>query len=177
MALQLVELQPLLTNAIFDPRYATTNNVTGAALQEDAVARLQPAAAEQLAKAAEYFGDYAMRVVIWDAYRPVEVQEKLLAFNDDDKYVLDPNISKHPLGLALDITLAYKDGELLDMGTDFDDFSPKAHLDTEDLTYEQRSNRSFLAEGMEKFGFSQWPYEWWHFDFEGVPATPAAMLK
>lgn len=177
MDIPLVELQPLLPTAIFDLRYTTANNVTGAVLSDDAVARLQPEAAEQLVVAAKFFSDYAMRLVVWDTYRSVEVQQKLLAINSDDKYVLSTDTSKHPQGLALDLTLAYKDGELLDMGTDFDDFSTKAHLDSEDLTYEQRTNRSFLAEGMEKFGFVQWPYEWWHFDFTSIPAAPGPVLK
>ncbi|HWB39246.1 MAG TPA: M15 family metallopeptidase [Candidatus Saccharimonadales bacterium] len=135
METELVDIATLIPNAIFDIR------------SDDATTKLDPVAAENLVKAAKYFNDFALRVVIWNAY------------------FAKPN---HTNGLAIDVTLAYKDGELLDMGTDFADSSPKAQADAEGLTYEQLSNRSFLAEGLAQFGFVQLPSEWWHFDFKNT---------
>lgn len=162
--MNLVSLTSLLPDALFDLRYATTNNITGKVLDDAAsIARLDMAAASQLAKAAADFQAQDLRLVIWDAYRSVHTQAELRAIDPNQKYVLE--LSQHSPGLAVDITLADTSGKLLDMGTDHDEFSERAHADTTDITDEQRSNRQLLKDIMTKHGFVVWPYEWWHFDY------------
>jgi D-alanyl-D-alanine dipeptidase len=126
---------------------------------------LVESAAQQLAKAAELFAGQLLRLVIWDAYRPEAVQEQLRAVNADERYVLSE--SNHTKGLAIDLTLATPDGVYLPMGSDFDDFSERAHTDFVDLTEVERTNRSQLRQVMEQVGFQGWPYEWWHFNYVG----------
>jgi D-alanyl-D-alanine dipeptidase len=77
-------------------------------------------------------------------------------------------VSNHLKGLAVDLTLANYDGTYLDMGTDFDDFSERAHVDSALITPDQQANRKILQTAMEAHGYKPWPYEWWHFDY---PAT------
>ena len=163
--MNLVELKPLLPKAIFDIRYATTNNFTGEIQYINNRTRLDEGAAQALVKANQSFESKGYTLVIYDAYRPIEVQKQLQIFNRDEKYVLTD--SNHPKGLAIDVSLADKNGDYLDMGTDFDDFTTKAHIDAKELTESQIINRSLLADVMELAGFRQWPYEWWHFDFVG----------
>ena len=160
----LVDLTGLIPDAILDIRYATTNNFTGRKLYEEAYAQLESKAAEHLVEAADSLRAAGVRLVIWDSYRSPEVQQQLRAVNDDEQYVLED--SMHCQGLAIDVTLARTStGELLDMGTDYDEFSPKAHADATELTQEQVANRRLLSDTMAAHGFKQWPYEWWHFDF------------
>jgi D-alanyl-D-alanine dipeptidase len=162
--LTLVSLTNSLPEAIFDLRYATSNNVTGKVLDEaTSIARLDIGAATRLRKASTQFKERGFKLVIWDAYRSERTQAELRAIDPDEKYVLEK--SQHALGLAVDITLATEDGTLLDMGTDHDDFSERAHPDSTDVTDLQQNNRLILIETMAKFGFKVWPYEWWHFDF------------
>ncbi|GAC1500163.1 MAG: hypothetical protein NVS1B10_03540 [Candidatus Saccharimonadales bacterium] len=66
--------------------------------------------------------------------------------------------------MAVDVTLADQQGNYLDMGTDFDEFSLRAHANYEQLSKDQISNRQLLVDGMISASFRQWPYEWWHFD-------------
>lgn len=166
MRMTLVSLPGLLPNAIFDLRYTTTNNITGMVLGDVVtVARLEMAAATALRKAASRFQEQDLRLVIWDAYRPEHVQTALRKTDPDKKYVLEH--SQHSLGLAVDITLATAEGKLLDMGTDHDDFSERAHPDSKAVSQLQRSNRQLLIDGMREYGFVVWPYEWWHFDYVG----------
>lgn len=169
--MNLVELKPLLpADVIFDLRYATPDNIAAKILYEKPIAKLDEVAARQLVGVAKALGEQSMRMVIWDAYRPPEIHQQLLAANSDPRYVLDD--SNHPKGLAVDVTLARLDGQYFDMGSDFDDFSPRAHVDAEGLTRQQADNRQLLRAVMSQAGFRQWPYEWWHFDY--LKDEPAA---
>jgi len=62
----------------------------------------------------------------------------------------------------------------LDMGTDYDDFSPRAQPDFSGLSEQQRINRSILQEVMLRHGFIQHPFEWWHFDYR--PEHPWTLI-
>lgn len=161
--MELTDLTALISDAIIDQRYATTNNITGTVLYHDQPVQLQPAAALQLQKVADIFRPQGLRLVLWDAYRPPDVQTKLRAVVHNDDYVLED--SNHCKGLAIDLTLARADGSYLDMGTDFDDFTPRAHPGAAGLTDEQTASRQLLRVIMEQCGFTQWPYEWWHYDY------------
>ena len=160
--MQLASLPPLLADAIFDLRYATDNNVTGQALYENREPQLSKPTAQKIVRAAELFRQQSLRLVVWDAYRPVEAQARLRQVNPDNRYVAEN--SKHCLGLAVDVTLADTSGTYLDMGTDFDEFTPRAHVDAGGLTATQRLNRQRLQAVMQQAGFKPWQYEWWHFE-------------
>lgn len=165
--MKLVDIAALVPDAIIDLRYATTNNITNRILytsKEQSMPQLDKPAALSLVTVAALLREQSYRLVIWDAYRPTEVQIALLAAESDNRYV-NPK-SNHCLGLATDITIADKAGNYLDMGTDFDEFSPAAHSDYNDLTTEQTTNRQILESAMTAAGFKQWPYEWWHFDYD-----------
>ena len=81
----------------------------------------------------------------------------------------------HLTGGAVDLTLADGQGQLLPMGTDFDYFGPEAATryyeershgsDLQSLPTESRDNRRLLFQAMIKHGFTNYPEEWWHFDY------------
>lgn len=162
--MQLVELAPLIPSMILDMRYATANNVTGNALYNinEAAPRLDASAAKQLVLAAELLAAQNLRLVFWDGYRTPAAQAKLRAVQSDPQYVSDD--SNHCRGIAVDVTLANAQGEYLDMGTDFDEFTERAHAESSDISELERTNRHILRQAMESVGFIQWPFEWWHYD-------------
>ena len=166
MKTPLVSIAGLIPNAILDIRYASQNNITGKVLYDKPSALLGLNAAKALAEAASLLADKGYQMVIWDANRPKETQIVLQQFCTDERYV--SSSSMHCKGLAVDLTLADRGGKYLDMGTDFDDFSERAHLNALHLTEEQKVNRETLASAMCAYGFRQWPYEWWHFDYIGT---------
>lgn len=51
----------------------------------------------------------------------------------------------------------------IDMGTGFDCLSPKANTAHRPLTKTARENRDLLLKTMQKTGFVNHPYEWWHY--------------
>ena len=92
----------------------------------------------------------------------------------EDSYPVLP----HNSGGAIDLTIE-KDGELLDMGTKFDDISK--YIDTDFFEkdcdgemsaskwQEIRSNRRLLYKVMIEQGFTNHPNEWWHYNLGNCP--------
>jgi D-alanyl-D-alanine dipeptidase len=138
---------------------------------------LSPAAFLMFSKACEELrANYPdLQFVIWDTLRPRSIQAQFydhLSGTPFQDYVAAPYPgSLHNFGMAMDLTLQTKDGLLLDMGTDFDDFREIAQpqlemelLKSGELTLEQHANRLLLRRLMEDQGFKVLPHEWWHFN-------------
>ena len=81
--------------------------------------------------------------------------------------------SKHNRGCAVDLTLHdLRTGQLIEMPTEFDDFSEKAHRDYMGATPAALANRARLQGYLEAEGFVGLSNEWWHFDFTGWEQFP-----
>lgn len=136
-----------------------------------------------------------LRFKIYDAYRPIEVQQRLwnyyreivkrkepdLPDEEIDKktafFVSKPSYdenhpSLHNTGGAVDLTIVTIDGYALNMGTVFDDFTDRAWTNHFEDGYEKaehnvevRNNRRLLYEVMINAGFTNLPSEWWHYDY------------
>lgn len=73
----------------------------------------------------------------------------------------------HSTGGAVDLTIVDAQGKELNMGTAFDDFTDAAHtahFENTDHT-DIRDNRRLLYHVMTAAGFTNYPGEWWHYDF------------
>lgn len=163
--MDLVPISSKIADAVIDLRYATSNNFTYKTLYDiNFIAKLNVDALVALEKAAESFRSMGLIIVIWDAYRPERVQKYFKKLIKDRRYVKEESL--HLRGLAVDLTLAKLNGEYLDMGTDFDNFSEMAHIECGGLSIKQKNHRMLLAKVMAEAGFKTWPYEWWHFDYE-----------
>lgn len=152
-------------DVVLDIRYATADNFVGEAVYDQNYAMLHPKAASCLRKAIKSAKELGFGVKIFDAFRPFKVQEFLFSKFPNGNYVSDPKtgLITHCRGIAVDITLLDKDGKELEMGTGFDDFSPKAHHGSEGLTEEEKQNRAILLKIMQDAGFELYKYEWWHY--------------
>lgn len=79
----------------------------------------------------------------------------------------------HNTGGAVDLSIVDGDGEYLPMGTDFDSFSTRAQTRYLEGNTSQKGNkacqcmlhRRLLYSIMTKVGFTNYPEEWWHYDF------------
>ena len=165
----LVLVSSLDSTIITDVRYATENNFTHKVLYPSAKVYLRHDAAVQLAKANEFLKKtYNLRIKIFDGYRPLSVQKYMWSIMPNENFVADPaKGSRHNRGCAADVTLIDQSGRELDMGTQFDDFTPKARPDYQDISDRAAANRKILKLAMMQFGFIQMETEWWHFDFNG----------
>lgn len=62
----------------------------------------------------------------------------------------------------------FKDNSI-DMGSGFDCFHPISHTINNNLEVNQRINRFLLKTLMEKYGFKNYPLEWWHYTLKDEP--------
>lgn len=138
-----------------------------------------------------------LQLVIWDAWRPLSVQQALYDdlrdkirqrhpdLNENElslkvsTYVSLPSQeithpSPHVTGGSVDLSIMDRNGNYLPMGTAFDDFSTKAHTRYyEDSLYHHidlatenfKRNRRLLYHVMIDAGFTNYPNEWWHYDY------------
>jgi zinc D-Ala-D-Ala dipeptidase len=157
----LVDVRTVVPDAVIDLRYATSNNFVGVPLYPaDARCLVHESMAAGLAAAAE-----ALRpdvLVFWDCYRPHQVQVKMFEVVSDPDWVARPGeySRSHEAGRSVDVTIAGAD-----MGTDFDEFSPRANaFATEGVSATAQANRARLREAMAAGGLTVYSGEWWHFD-------------
>jgi len=172
---ELVELTSLDESFVIDQRYATKNNFTGKIHYDTVLCLIHKDVARRLLAAQRLARSKGLSIKVFDAYRPVSVQQSLYDATPKElrMYVAKPSAnSLHPKGLAVDITLVDSTGRELDMPSKFDDFSVKAHIDYEGATDRQKSNRALLIDIMERSGFRVNKTEWWHYYVPESAAYP-----
>ncbi|WP_040622646.1 M15 family metallopeptidase [Mycobacterium parascrofulaceum] len=178
-----VDVRTVVSDAIIDLRYATTNNFTHRQLYpSDARCLVHQSMAPGLAAAATALRPQGHLLVFWDCYRPHDVQVKMFELVPNPAWVARPGpyARSHESGRSVDVTFTtaqqpcasglHADGLCLaDMGTDFDDFSPRAHaFATQGVSVDAQANRAALRNAMKYGGLSAYLGEWWHFDGPGA---------
>jgi len=160
--------------ALPEVRYATCYNFTGAQLYPGARLWLHRNTASALSRVQKDLAKQGLGLKVFDAYRPFSVQQRMWNLIRDERYVSNPakNRGRHTRGTAVDVTLVDTRGKQLDMPTDFDDFTDRAHSDYPGVTPRQKTNRALLARVMSRHGFVPYPFEWWHFDLRGWEKYP-----
>ncbi len=166
----LVELISLDNTIKLDIRYATENNFVGRRVYPEARAFLQKPAAKALLKVHNKLKKQGLGLVIFDGYRPWAITKLFWEVTPEDKrmFVANPEKgSKHNRGCAVDLSIYdLKTGDLLEMPSDYDEFTERASPNYSGGTDLQRANRHKLRELMEDVGFTVNPNEWWHFDYK-----------
>ena len=185
----LVELKPIKNRLFIRPSYyeqQISNSLQSIYLRQGASERLH----EALANLPESYS-----FIVYDGYRPLQVQEFLFdqvqqeialinpswseeAIQQETlKYVAYPSIEEgypapHLTGGAIDLTLGDSEGNPLDLGTDFDETNAKsATAYFEEHAEENQAavkNRRMLFNCMSCAGFENYSEEWWHYDFGNV---------
>ncbi len=178
--LGLVDVGQLSDQINVDLKYASEDNFLGQDVYMGLKrAYLQPEVAMMLVKASEYLSELrpGYSIVVFDAARPVEVQQKMWDMVDAPlkekvKFLSNPrNGSLHNFGAAVDVGIVDEMGEEIDMGATFDymgelawPVKEKELLEKGLLQPEHIKNRQLLRKVMYKAGFFNIQTEWWHFN-------------
>ncbi|MBN1199685.1 MAG: M15 family metallopeptidase [Bacteroidales bacterium] len=165
----LVDLKDYIPGIRLDIRYATFENFTGSIIYPEAKAFARLPVAKALRMIQQELSKRGNGLKIFDAYRPYSATLKFWDIVQDTLFVAAPwKGSRHNRGCAIDVSLIdLTTGEELAMPTPYDDFTPNASPNYQDLPGEIQENRDFLIHLMSKYGFSVLESEWWHFDFKG----------
>jgi len=178
-AMEMVDLEEAIDSVILDIRYATSNNFTGEVIYTSAKAFARKPVADALMQVQDSLVYYRLALKIYDAYRPYAATLKFYEVYPDTNFVANPRYgSRHNRGCAIDLTLVERStGKEIPMPTEYDEFSDKSHPDYQNLSDTILANRKFLFNIMEHFGFTHYPTEWWHFDYDGWENYPLMDLS
>lgn len=170
----LVDVKNIIPEIVFDIRYATANNFTGNPVYLSDGCFLHADALECLKKAHIYAKKLGYNFKLFDAFRPHEAQEILWEHTPDENFLANPaRGSAHSRGVAVDLTLIDKAGKELDMGTEFDEFSPLSyHTEIAGISGEALRNRALLLGIMSASGFDFYKNEWWHYQLFNAKNYP-----
>ncbi|MEM8845348.1 MAG: M15 family metallopeptidase [Pseudomonadota bacterium] len=186
-----VYLKEVIPNINIDMRYYGINNFLGVRVDgyEKPVCIISKPAAYALKNAQEELNLFNLALKVFDCYRPQRAVDHFARWaeeHDDIKAKADyyPDLEKkdliiqgyiamkssHSRGSTADLTIIDLDTlEELDMGTQFDFFSPKSWLSDLTISSKQRTNRMLLQQVMTKYGFKPFNQEWWHFTLKDEP--------
>jgi D-alanyl-D-alanine dipeptidase len=174
----LIDVRTVVPDAIIDLRYATANNFLGMPVYPpDARCLVHESMGPGLATAAAALRPKGLTLVFWDCYRPHDVQVQMFEAVPNPAWVARPTefARSHEAGRSVDVTMA-TGGALVDMGTDFDNFTSLAEsYATSGVNSAQQANRAVLRNAMAKGGIAPYTGEWWHFDGPGA-GQPRAIL-
>ena len=153
--------------------YGTARNLTGQPIYRNPACFLHPDAAGALHRAAGLAEALDLRLHIYDAFRPSEAQWLLWRYLPDPMYIADPHEgSNHSRGVAVDLTLADRQGNILDMGTPFDDMTTASHHGSLAVSRQAQANRFLLLGLMRTAGFAHYAFEWWHYELPDAAGYP-----
>ncbi len=172
-------------------RYFTSNNFVGQPIEgyhsNKLILTLESAQALKLVH--EALQEQNLCLKVYDGYRPQSAVNHFIKWARDlddtiNKHTFYPDVKKrnlfkdeyiasksgHSRGSTLDLTII--DGNTgipLDMGSAYDFFGQESSIDYTNITEKQKINRQLLQRFMLKFGFRNYPKEWWHFTLRGEP--------
>lgn len=162
---QLVRIIDYIPDAFIDLRYATTNNFTGTVLYDDSNAYLCYGTVKKLMQVQEDLKEKGYSILIWDAYRSPEAQQRLWEVYPDPNFVADPRngLTSHSRGSTIDIAIVNQDGSPVELPSEFDEFTAVADRDYSDVSEEAAANARLLEEVMYNNGFTGYIGEWWDY--------------
>lgn len=160
-----VKVRDYIPDIVVDLKYATVSNFTGAVVYDFTEVYLRYSTVLKLMNVQAELREQGMKLKIWDAFRPLEAQQKLWNAKPDPNYVSHPvnGTNSHSRGNTVDVTLVDANNKELEMPTGFDDFSAYADRDYSDCTNAAAKNAELLQEIMAENGFTGLESEWWHF--------------
>ena len=171
--MNLVAITTQSHDVVLDIAYATANNFTGKPVYARPLCFLHPDAAEKFAKAIALAKALGLRFKVFDAFRPSEAQWTLWNHTPDPNFLADPRRgSPHSRGAAIDLTLIDTNGKPLDMGTDFDAFTPLSHHGSVAIPVAAQRNRFQLLGLMSAAGWDFYGNEWWHYQLFDAKRYP-----
>ena len=164
-AYRLIDIRSIAPDILTDMRYATPNNFLKQAVYSKARCLLRGPVARSIQRAQEKLKTQGYGLKLYDCYRPLSVQKAMWKIFPDGRYVANPATgSRHNRGAAVDVTLVDSQGRDLEMPSEFDEFSDRAHRNSPTMTDTARKHVQILTTALEAQGLTTIDSEWWHYD-------------
>lgn len=162
---KLVRILDYIPDAFIDLKYATDDNFTGTVLYDDSEAYICYGTVQKLMKVQAELKEKGYSILIWDAYRSPEAQQRLWDVYPDPNFVADPRngLTSHSRGGTVDIAVVNADGSAVELPSAFDEFSAVADRDYSDVSATAAENSRMLEKVMTENGFKGYSGEWWDY--------------
>ena len=165
MDYRLIDIQSIAPDILLDMRYATPNNFLKQAVYSKARCLLRDPVARSIQRAQDALKTQGYGLKLFDCYRPLSVQKAMWKIFPDGRYVANPATgSHHNRGAAVDVTLVDSQGRDLEMPSEFDEFTDRAHRNSPAMTDTARKHVQILTTALEAQGLTTIDSEWWHYD-------------
>lgn len=158
----IVNVSDYFDDIIIDIRYGGTNNSTKTQIYKYDGAYLRYDTLLKLEKAKELLEARGLTLVIWDAFRPLEAQMSL--YYTQPECLVSPasgEYVRYSHGDAVSIAAADKDGNIIDLPSDF--FGEGRSRNLEGATDAQKANVQMLNDIMANAGFLTYLDEWYSY--------------
>lgn len=186
-----VYVKTIIPDLDVELRYNTTNNFLGKRVEgyhsNKLILTKQTAQALKLVQEELQKNNLCLKV--YDGYRPQQAVNHFVRWakilNDTiNKSIFYPKVEKkslfkagyiasksgHSRGSTIDLTIIDGNtGKPIDMGSPYDFFGQESWVNHEGITRKQKQNRQLLQTVMLKYGFRNYPKEWWHFTLRQEP--------
>lgn len=184
----LVYLTDYTNDIISDIKFASDDNILGTQIEgyEDNQIITKDNTARALVEANNLLSKYGVRLVVYEAYRPVaafnqirdwlndsedttgkeyyykdidkdKIKEDYMSFNSDGLYFR---------GQVVHVALADMSGDYIDMGGEYMIFNEYSNYICDGLTQEQIFYRELLHDIMKQAGFTSVDSQWWKFEYQ-----------
>ena len=186
-----VYVEQVIPNLEVELRYYSDNNFVGkriAGYESDTLI-LTYEATVALKKVQEELQQRNLSLKIYDGYRPRRAVNHFILWARDlndtiNKKYFYPNVAKadlfkeeyiasrsgHSKGSTVDLTIVDTVTKIpLDMGSSYDFFGYESWVNYKAISPIQKANRQLLQQIMLKYGFRNYPKEWWHFTLKKEP--------
>ena len=186
-----VYVEDIIPDIKVELRYITTNNFIGKSIDGYQATKLilSLSAAQTLKRVQDELKSKGFCLKVYDAYRPQAAVKHFMRWAKDlndtlNKQTYYPDVLKknlfvegyiasksgHSRGSTLDLTIIDNaTNKELDMGSPYDFFGTESWVNYQDITKQQKANRELLQAIMTKYGFRNYPKEWWHFTLKDEP--------
>lgn len=157
---------------------------------------LRKSVAINLIKASKYFNSKGFILCVESSYRSIdeqkerflkrykEIQKSFPTKTKEDHLKLAniytagiPIFASHIAGASVDLLLQNKKGKTLFFGAHYPKGDVESVTNYSHLSKTAKINRKILKEGMERFGFVNYPFEYWHYSIGDVCATYLSKKK
>ncbi|MDG1730118.1 MAG: M15 family metallopeptidase [Algibacter sp.] len=186
-----VYVKDIIPDLEVELRYFTSNNFVGKPIEGYYSNKL--ILTEETAKALklvhEALQENNLCLKVYDGFRPQRAVNQFVKWAKDlndtiNKHTFYPKVKKrnlfkagyiasssgHSRGSTVDLTIVDGNtGMPLDMGSLYDFFGQESWVNYKNITERQKANRQLLQTYMLKFGFRNYPKEWWHFTLRAEP--------
>lgn len=179
MSVPLIAIEKVIPGIQMELSGAKQTNPFGHPIYQRNGCYLHPKAAEALKKAHAKFQQMGFTLVVIDGYRPSGIQKMLIEkMGGTSDYLEDETVCPRAKGIAVDITLRDKEGNLVEFQSSVGDYSLRSSIDRiKDVAEQVRKNREMLQQVMKEAGFKACASMWWSFSLNSSEEFPTQNLR